>query len=89
MVYWKVTDKILTGTINFWKCTFLKFIFSGLNSKVLFIDLCVRWSFLMNVFSHFPNFIFPTEVFSYAIRYLLKEAFTKLRYSQAMQWFLS
>ena len=21
MTYWKVTDKVLTGTVNFWKCT--------------------------------------------------------------------
>ena len=45
MTYWKVTDKILTGTVNFWKCTFLKlFILSGLNLEVLFTDLCVRWN---------------------------------------------
>ena len=26
MTYWKVTDKVLTGTVNFWKCTsYLKF----------------------------------------------------------------
>ena len=42
----------------------------------------------MNALSHFPNFIFPSEVFSYAINYLLKEVFTKLQFSQAMQWFL-
>ena len=45
-------------------------------------------SFLMNVLSHFPNFIFPSEVLSYAINYLLKAAFSKLGFSQAMQWFL-
>ena len=28
MTYWKVTDKILTETVNLWKCTFLKFCFS-------------------------------------------------------------
>ena len=38
----------------------------------------------MNVLSHFPNFIFPSEVLSYAINYLLKVAFTKLRFSQAI-----
>ena len=30
---------------------------------------------------HFPNFIFPSEVLSYANNYLLKEAFTKLQFS--------
>ena len=43
--------------------------------------LCELWfllRFLMNVLSHFPNVIFPSEAFSYAINYLLKEAFTKL-----------
>ena len=32
----------------------------------------------MNALSHFPNFIFPSEVFSCAVNYLLKEVFTKL-----------
>ena len=32
-------------TANFWKCTFLKFYLSLVgNLKVLFTDLCVRWS---------------------------------------------
>ena len=46
MTYWKVTDKILTEAVNFWKCTFLKFClsFSRMNLKVLFTDLCVRWN---------------------------------------------
>ena len=45
MTYWKVTDKISTGTVNFWECTFLKFcVLIGLNLKVLFSDLCVRWN---------------------------------------------
>ena len=35
-------------------------------------------SFLMNVLSHFTNFIFHSEVLSYAINYLLKVAFSKL-----------
>ena len=38
-------------------------------------------SFLMNVPSHFPNFIFLSEV-------LLRVAFSKLRFSQAIQGFL-
>ena len=38
MTYWKVIGKILTGTINFWKCLFL------VNLQVLFTDLCVRWN---------------------------------------------
>ena len=43
----------------------------------------------MNVLSHFPNFVFSSEVLSFAINYLLKVAFTKLQFSQAMQlWFL-
>ena len=29
----------------------------------------------MNVLSHFPNNIFPSEVISYAVSYLLKVAF--------------
>ena len=37
----------------------------------------------MNVLSHFPNFIFPSEVLSCAINYLLKVAFSKLGFSQA------
>ena len=45
-------------------------------------------SFLMNVLTHFPNFISPSEVLSYAINYLSKVAFTNLQFSQAMQlWF--
>ena len=43
-------------------------------------------SFLMNVLRHSPNFIFPSEVLSYAINYLLKVAFSKLGFTQAMQW---
>ena len=38
MTYWKVIGKILTGTINIWKCLFL------VNLQVLFTDLCVRWN---------------------------------------------
>ena len=34
--------------------------------------------FLMSVLSHFPNFIFPSEVLSYVIKYHLKVAFSKL-----------
>ena len=45
-------------------------------------------SLLMNVLIHFPNFIFPSEVLSCAINYLLKVAFSKLGFSWAMQWFL-
>ena len=40
-----------------------------------------------NFLSHFPNFIFPSEVLSYAINYLLKVAFSKLGFTQAMQQF--
>ena len=28
MTYWKITDKILARTVNFWNCTFLKFCLS-------------------------------------------------------------
>ena len=45
-------------------------------------------SFLMNVLSHFPNNMFPSEVLSYAVNYCLKVAFSKLGFSQAMQWSL-
>ena len=44
--------------------------------------------FLMNVLSHFLNFIFPSEVLSYAINYPLKVAFSESGFSQAMQCFL-
>ena len=43
-------------------------------------------SFLMNVLSHFRSFAFPSEVLSYAINRLLKVAFSRLGFSQAMQW---
>ena len=46
-------------------------------------------SFLMNVLIHFPNFIFPSEVLSYAINYLSKIAFSKLGFTQAMQQFFT
>ena len=42
-------------------------------------------SFLMNVLSHFPNYIFPSEVLPFAINFLLKVAFSKLGISQARQ----
>ena len=42
----------------------------------------------MNVLSYFPNFLFPSEVLSYAVSYLLKAAFSKLGFSHAMQYFL-
>ena len=42
----------------------------------------------MNVLSYFPNFLFPSEVLSYAVNYLLKAAFSKLGFSHAMQYFL-
>ena len=39
---------------------------------------------MMNVLSHFPNYILPSEVLSYAVNYLLKVAVSKLGFSQAM-----
>ena len=39
-------------------------------------------------FCPIPIFIFPLELLSYAINYLFKVAFSKLLFSQAMQWFL-
>ena len=45
-------------------------------------------SFHMNVLSHFQNFLFSSEVLSYAVKYILKTAFSKLGFSHAMQWFL-
>ena len=45
-------------------------------------------SFLLNVLSHFPNFIFPSEVLHHAINYLLKVEFSNMGFAQAMQWFL-
>ena len=44
-------------------------------------------SFLMNVLSHFPIFLFHSKVLSYTINYLVKVAFSNLE-SQSMQWFL-
>ena len=44
MTYSRVTDKILTGTVNFYIFKVL-FVFSGLNLKALFTDLCVRCNF--------------------------------------------
>ena len=41
-------------------------------------------SFLINVLSHFPNYIFHSEVLSYAINHLLKVAFSKLGFSLAI-----
>ena len=41
----------------------------------------------MNVLIDFPNFLFPSEVLSYAVNYLLKAAFSKLGFSHAIQWF--
>ena len=45
MTYWKVTDKILTETVNFWKCKFLKSCLSlvGWISSFIYY-LCVRWN---------------------------------------------
>ena len=83
-------------------------VFSGLNLKLLFTDLCVRWNIHSEIglnekkkttfshdskielsyecFSHFPNYIFFSEVLSYAISYLSKAAFSKLTFSQAMHF---
>ena len=45
MTYWKVTDKILTGTVNFWKCTFLKFCLSSVGWIWKFnLLIYVRWN---------------------------------------------
>ena len=52
----------------------------------LYSNFAVEFSY---VFSHFPNFIFPSEVLSYAINYLLKLALSKLGFSKAMQRFFS
>ena len=38
MTYWKVTDKTLTQTDNFWKCTFLNFCLSLVTEFESFID---------------------------------------------------
>ena len=41
----------------------------------------------MNVLSRFPNFLFSSDVLSFAVNYLLKATFSKLGFSHAMQWF--
>ena len=45
MTYWRVTDKILTGAVNFWKCAFLKFCLS-LVEKCMILNSLVCCSFL-------------------------------------------
>ena len=59
----------------------LSHILNESNSHVV-VEFSYEW------FSHFPNFIFPSEALSYAINYFSKVAFTKFRFSQAIQWFL-
>ena len=53
------------------------------------MNLIQTWllSFHMNVLSHSPIFLFPSEVLSYAVNYLLKASFSKLGFSHMMQLF--